>query len=341
MNVLIIGFGTAGKYYLNILRSFSKAKKVFIVDKVVHPRSSYYKQISFNSKELKKNKINFAIVSTPSGSHYEYATKLLENSINLLIEKPFVLNLFEAKKLILKAKDKKIKCWVVFQNRFNLAVKKLKSVVKKKSLGKIFLIDCSLIWKRDKKYYKSSWRGKYSSDGGVLTNQAIHLLDALVYIFGNVKKFNSILGFNKKKLNAEDLAVLNMCHEKGAITSFKATTRADSNYRSSMDVIGEKGRVLVKGISLNTFHYLKDNKIKDDKKNSEQFGIGAGSIGAMGNGHLKILKEFFNNNLKRSSQNLEIQKNTHVLKLLHSIYNSNKKKLLCDVINKESILGKK
>ena len=37
-----------------------------------------------------------------------------------------------------------------------------------------------------------------------------------------------------------------------------------------MDVIGEKGRVLVKGISLNTFHYLKGNDIKNDKKNSEE-----------------------------------------------------------------------
>ena len=39
-----------------LLVSTKKVKKVFIVDKVVHPRSSYYKQISFNSKELKKNK---------------------------------------------------------------------------------------------------------------------------------------------------------------------------------------------------------------------------------------------------------------------------------------------
>ena len=266
---------------------------------------------------------------------------MIENSISVLIEKPFVLNLFEAKKLINKVKNKNIKCWVVFQNRYNLAIGRLKEIVKKKMLGKIFLIDCSLFWKRDKKYYDIDWRGKYKSDGGVLSNQAIHLLDAVIYIFGNVKKFSSILGYNKKKLEAEDLAVINMVHEKGIITSFKATTRADSNYMSAMDVVGEKGRVLVKGISLNTFHYLKGNNIKDDKKSSEEFGIGAGSIGAMGNGHFKILKEFLNNKIKKSSQNLEINNNMHVLNLLHSIYNSDKFKLLNKVLNKESVLGKK
>ena len=57
---------------------------------------------------------------------------------------------------------------------------------------------------------------------------------------------------NKKKLEAEDLISLNFEHGTNIITSFKATTRADANYRSSIDIIGEKGRLLINGISLNT-----------------------------------------------------------------------------------------
>ena len=115
----------------------------------------------------------------------------------------------------------------------------------------------------------------------------------------------------------------------------------DVRWYPGSDAIGEKGRVLVKGISLNTFHYLKGNDIKNDKKNSEEFGIGAGTIGAMGNGHLKILKEFFSKKIKNSSQKLEIRNNMHVLSLLHSIYNSEKLKILNKVLEKESVLGKK
>ena len=55
-----------------------------------------------------------------------------------------------------------------------------------------------MLWHRDKKYYKDNWRGKYSMDGGVLTNQAIHLLDALVYNFGEIVNFNVIGSFDKK-----------------------------------------------------------------------------------------------------------------------------------------------
>ena len=287
---------------------------------------------------IKKLDIKFAFIATPSNLHFKYSKILLQNSINLLIEKPFVLKLSDAKTLINLTKNKKVKCWVTFQNRFNLAIQKLKKIVNKKTLGNIFLVDCSLLWKRDKKYYSVSWRGKYRSDGGVLANQAIHLIDALVYIFGQIKKFNSILVFNKKKLQAEDLAIINFVHKSGTFSSLKATTRADSNYRSAMDIIGEKGRALVKGVSLNTFHLIKHNRIINDKKNSEEFSSSKGQIGAMGNGHQKIIKEFLSKKINKSSKNLEIEKNLHVLNVLHSMYNL-KKNNLFKIKKKQSQLG--
>ena len=58
----------------------------------------------------------------------------------------------------------------------------------------------------------------------------------------------------------------------------------------------------------------------------------------MGFGHKKILDEFLNQRV--SSQNLEIKKNTYVLKLIHSIYNAvQKKKNYNKVKNINSELG--
>ena len=340
MNVLIIGFGTAGKYYLNLLKKFKEVKNIFVCDKVSLKKSKDYEVVNFEKKLLKEKNISHAIICTPSNQHFDFANKLTKLSINILIEKPFVLKLSHAKKLVKLSNKIKNKCWVAFQNRHNIALSELKKIVHSKKIGKIFLVDCTLFWNRDLKYYKVSWKGKYKTDGGVLTNQAIHLLDALIYIFGKIKKFNAIAKFNKKKLEAEDLIVINFLHKNNLVSSFKATTRSDSNYRSSMDVIGEKGRVLVKGISLNTFHFLKSSKILDDKKKSENFGTGSGPIGAMGNGHKKILGEFLNSKIKNSSKDLEISKNLHVLDVIHSVYNSTSRDSLNIVTNKQSKLGK-
>ena len=81
-------------------------------------------------------------------------------------------------------------------------------------------------------------------------------------------------------------------HKNKIISSFKATTRANRNYEASIDVISDKKRFKIRGISLNSFHLWKKVISFQLIKNSENFSASTGQIGGMGNGHKKILKEF-------------------------------------------------
>ncbi len=339
MKIVIVGFGTAGKHYYELLKK-KQNKDLYIVDKLTLPVSKNYRQISFNFIEKKNLVFDYAIIASPSGMHFKHALFFLNRGSNVLIEKPFVLKLSHAKKLINLSTKKNLKCWTSLQNRYNLATSKLRSEIKSKSIGKINLVDCTMLWHRDNKYYSNNWRGKYSSDGGVLTNQAIHLLDTLIYNFGEIVNFNVMADFNKKKLEAEDLILINFKHKNGTLSSFKATTRANNNYRSAIDVVGSKGRIIVKGVSLNTFSKFKNNNLVLNKRFSENFGENLGAKGGMGFGHKKILNEFLKNK-KKSSKNIEIKNNYYLLKLIHSLYNNiNYNKNLNKISNKESMLGK-
>ncbi len=314
MNIIIVGLGSIGKHYLNVIPKIIKKSDIYVIDKIKLKKNKKFKQISFSEILKKKIIIDYAIICTPSGLHFKHADFFLKIKSNVLIEKPFALKLDDAIKLVKIAKKNKVKCWTSLQNRYNLATKKLKKELKKQTIGKISLVDCVLFWKRDKKYYKNDWRGTYSHDGGVLTNQAIHLLDMLIYLFGPIDYFDAIASFNKNKLEAEDLILINFKHANGILSSLKATTRADRDYRTAIDVLGSKGRYIVKGIALNSFNKFTNNYISEDKKNSEKFTDGKGL------GHLKVLKEFLSNK-KNSTQSIEISKNLYVLKVIHSIYN--------------------
>ena len=214
MKIVIVGFGTAGKYYLNILKNYKIIKKIYILNDKKIKKTNLYEQINFKNIKNKIDEIDYAIIATPPYDHFRYAKFFLQNNLNVLIEKPFVLKIKHAKILINLANKVKKKCWVAFQNRHNLATSKLKYYIKNKLLGKISSVDSVLLWNRSRQYYKTSWRGKYRTDGGVLANQAIHLLDMLVYLFGPIKKFNVLAGFEKKKLEAEDLIYLSFIHKK-------------------------------------------------------------------------------------------------------------------------------
>ncbi len=328
MNIAIIGYGNVGKHYVEQISHFKKIKKIFIVDEnrnISIKKNRLLKgknilKIDFN--KIHNLKIDYAIICTPSGSHFYYANFFLKRGIDTLIEKPFVLSIKESRDLINLKKKRKSKCWVALQNRYNKAIIKAREVIKRKKFGDPFLVDAALYWHRSKKYYKTSWRGKYKSDGGVLFNQSIHLLDAIVRLFGPIKVFNAFAGFNPGKLQAEDLISINLKHKKkNLISNLKATTRANRDYRMSLDVLCDKGRFIIKDISLNKIFYFTPS-LKIDRANSEVFTKGMGPKSGMGNGHRKILKEFFNKKLHKSSQDLEIEKNSYIIKLINSVYNS-------------------
>ena len=344
MNILIVGFGSVGKHYFKILENKfkKKVKKIIIFDPFLKQKFSEKKIFHIKQKKnLKKilHQINYAIISNPTNLHFEFAKLFLDNKIDTIIEKPFVLKISDAQELIKISRKNRVRCWVAFQNRYNLAVRKLKEEIEKKKIGKINIIDCAQYWHRDKKYYNTNWRGNYKTDGGVLANQAIHLLDILIYFFGEIKKFNVMADFNKKKLKAEDLIFINFQHKNNIFSNFKATTRANKDYRSAMDIFGENGRILVKGISLNTFNHYKKGNFVLDKKNSEIFDLNKGPLSGMGNSHARILKEFLEN--KQSTQDLEISKNLYLIYLIHSIYNevTSKKQKFNLIKKKQSVWG--
>lgn len=320
-NVLIIGYGNVGKFYESILKKNHKIN-TFIFDNKI--RNNKINFTSFVDVQKNINRFSHVIICTPSNLHFKYAEFFLKNKINVLIEKPFVLKIQHAQKLI-KLKNKDLKCWTVLQNRYNKSVINLKKILSKKKL-KAFFVNVQLMWNRSKEYYNSSWRGNYKSDGGVLMNQAIHTLDLVVYLFGEIISLDAMGLFNKKKLNAEDFVNLILKTKNSTICSFAATTRADLNYHGEIDIYDEKKRITLDGISFNYFNIWKKNKKIRIKDKSENF-LGKNPIfKAMGNGHKKILSEFLNDNIKKSKYDLEINKNLHVLKIIHTVYNVINKK---------------
>jgi UDP-N-acetyl-2-amino-2-deoxyglucuronate dehydrogenase len=329
MNVAIIGTGNVGKIYLSILKKNKKINKIYFVDKFENPKKNI---ISFNKfKNLQNVKIHYAFICSPSNLHYEHAKFFLKRKIPTLIEKPFVLKLCDANKLVKLSKLNKVTCYTVFQNRFNASLIELKKkILNLKKTKKIFYVDFKLFWKRDKIYYSDGWHGKYKSDGGVLTNQAIHMLDIMITFFGKINGFNCSFGFNKKKLQAEDFISIKFEMLSGVIINFVSTTRADFNYEVSIDVISSSKRYKVEGISMNKFYIYKKGKKTLSKKNSEYFSQGHGIH------HTKLINLFLKNKLKEFS----IEKNIYTLKVIHSIYNQIKKKdNLFPIKSKQSILG--
>ena len=330
--IALVGCGRVAEHYIKILRKLKNINiQVVAVCDVKRNRAlNFAKKLGakayFKLKDmLIEIEVDLILILTPSGLHYEHSNLALDFKFNVLVEKPMSLLVSDSKKLLKKAKKNKLFLFVGFQNRYNKAIIFLKEAIKKKQFGKIVSISVVLRWCRFQNYYSDEWHGTWKLDGGVVNQQAIHHVDALIHIFGPVKKVSSFTSKRLNKLEAEDTCVSIMELKNGALCTLEATTAArPKDFEASITVVGEKGMAKIGGIGLNKIDNWemvnkKINIKKLKRSNSENFENGYGIS------HMKIIPLFLKKIENKKRDYNSVNQSISTLKLIHSIYASSEK----------------
>jgi predicted dehydrogenase len=144
-------------------------------------------------------------------------------------------------------------------------------------LGKIFMVQCNVMWNRNQEYYnESDWRGKKNLEGGALHTQVSHFIDLLVWWFGDIINAKTIMDTMNHKIEIEDCGVSALKFNTGVIGSLLWTTCVyNNNFEGSITIIGEKGTIKIGGKYLNKIEFwdvmsypLPENIDFEDKPNN-------------------------------------------------------------------------
>jgi len=226
--------------------------------------------------------IDVACIMTPSGMHAEHAVDVMANyGKHVVLEKPMCLRVADGLKLIDTARDNRLGLFVVHQNRFNKAIQKIKSAVDNDLIGRIAVATVRIRWSRGQAYYdRDPWRGTWGLDGGALTNQAIHHIDLLRWLVGNVKSLSAVARTQFVNVAVEDTACAWLKFENGALGAIEATTATrplDKDLEASISILGENGTVIVEGAAVNkltlwTFDDANMEEFSEDPPNVYGFG---------------------------------------------------------------------
>ncbi|GAX87601.1 UDP-N-acetyl-2-amino-2-deoxyglucuronate dehydrogenase [Lebetimonas natsushimae] len=316
MNIALIGCGRISKKHIEAIKKnnlnlvavcdidLNKAKKIGV---------PYYKDYN---EMLKKEKIDIVSILTPSGMHYKHALDVIEHKKHLIIEKPMTLRYFEAENLVKLAKKVGTKLFTVKQNRFNLPIKKIKE--SKNKLGKIFLATTRVRWSRTQEYYNmDNWRGTWEYDGGVISNQAIHHLDLLIYLVGDIESVyaKSINAF--AKIETEDTAVATLKFKNGAVGTFEATTATrPKDIEGSISLLGNKGMVEIGGFAANKIVKWELDEQIDIKKYSQN------PENVYGFGHMEFYKDVIESIEDNKKGICEMEEGIKSIKVMNAMYES-------------------
>lgn len=296
----------------------------------------------YNSiKELVKNeKIDIVSILTPSGFHYDNAIQCVKKIKSIIIEKPITLKISHSKKLLKECKKNKTNIYVVLQNRFNDPIIQLKNAINKKLFGRIFLATVRLRWSRGKEYYaQSKWRGTWELDGGVIANQSSHFIDLFQWLFGMPEKvFSKIKQMQNINKQVEDTALAIFEYkEKNKLGLIEATNAIrPKNLEGSLSIIGEKGSVIVGGMS-------GEKLIEWTIKKNSNINKLLKSNNLKKNGHIKFYEYVINNIKKKNKDNIfNIEEGMKSLRIINSIYKSSKNSNSFEIKKiKDTFLGKK
>lgn len=194
---------------------------------------------------LKNPDIDIVSICLPSAMHAEFAVKAMEAGKNVLVEKPIDITVDAALKIEEARKRTGLKAGIIHQNRNNSDIKPIREAIQSGRLGKLFYGDFEVKWFRTQEYYDNGgWRGTWEMDGGgSLMNQAVHTVDIMQWLMGDIESITSLIGIYAHKIDTEDFTASLIKFKSGSAATFVSTTNAFPGLNTGVKLYGTKGSI--------------------------------------------------------------------------------------------------
>ncbi len=207
-----------------------------------HPRVDYVDVCTFPDFRLQPLRI-----CAESGKHIQ-------------VQKPIATTVAVAAEMIETAKKAGIQLGVVSQHRFDDSTRFLRQALDAGRLGKILQADAYVKWYRSAAYYSRSIKGSWATEGGgALINQAIHQVDILLWLVGEVKE---VFGYWQlaamHKIESEDVLSCVLKYASGSTGVIQASTAFWPGYTERLEIHGTKGTAVISGDKLTTWDVEND-----------------------------------------------------------------------------------
>ena len=225
---------------------------------------------------LNHRPMDFVAIGSPSGLHAVHGIAAARCGLHVLTEKPIDISSSRAEELVEVAEKAGVKLGVMFQDRHKPDVRRLKQWIDNGVIGRPLLAEARVKWYRPPEYYsQSKWRGTLAMDGGgALINQAVHSLDLLLWMMGDVAHVQARTAAAIHAIEGEDTAIALLEFASGALGLLQATTSAFPGYPRRLEITGTEGTVILEQDRIiaadlrNAPHGVSAGVPSDDKENT-------------------------------------------------------------------------
>ena len=176
MKVAQIGTGGWGKNHLRILSELDVLNAVCDSDEQKAKQYgtkysvNYYKSLD---KLLENEEFDTAFVCTPTSTHFEIASELLQQKKNVFVEKPMTYNTNDGEKLLELSENNKVTLSCGYIERFNPVVDLVKEYVQAKKIGELIMLE----------FHRENRMPLHIKDVGIIYDTSVHDIDTAMWLF--------------------------------------------------------------------------------------------------------------------------------------------------------------
>jgi predicted dehydrogenase len=193
LRVALLGCGAVAElYYAPALKELERAEQLQVRalfdpshDRVAQLNKSFPSATPIaDLAELSKRDIDFAIIASPPRYHAEQAIQVLKSGISVLCEKPMATTIAEGEAMIEAAATAQKVLAIGLFRRFFPATQAIRQLLSLHLLGEVKSFSFAEGGIFDWPVQSASYFRKRSAQGGVLLDIGVHVLDLVIWWFG-------------------------------------------------------------------------------------------------------------------------------------------------------------
>ena len=248
IGVGLIGYGFAGKtFHAPLVRAVPGLELVTVASSDAAKVHKDIPGITVTSDPLamiQDPRVALVVIATPNDSHAPLARAALAAGKPVVIDKPFALDMAEARDLIARATERKLLLSVFHNRRWDSDYLGAKYGVESGLLGTVVQVDSRI--DRFRPLVRDRWRERAGPGAGVWHDLAPHLVDQTLQLFGLPDRIIASLGLMRPGAQVNDWAHVVLEYPARRVVLNASMLVAGGSPR--FVVHGDKGSLIKRGI---------------------------------------------------------------------------------------------
>lgn len=175
MKIAQIGIGGWGKNHARVLSQLGVLAAICDADQNRAKEAGQKYGVNYYTSldAMLEEDIDAVFVCTPTATHFEIATKIIQKKKSVFVEKPMTYNSEEGVQLLELARKNGVLLTCGYIERFNPVVESVKDFVKSKKYGELIMLE----------FHRENRMPLHIKDVGIIYDTSVHDIDTAMWLF--------------------------------------------------------------------------------------------------------------------------------------------------------------